>query len=144
MSGMSIVPKTVTRLLSPFAALFGAYVVVHGHLSPGGGFPGGVIIASAFLMLLIAYGLSGLKKEGAVMRAEILESAGGIAIVILGLLGVFLGLNFLQNVFPTGYPGSLFSGGEMPLLYLGVGLKVAAGILLIFYSMLFALGGDEG
>lgn len=143
MSGMSIIPKTVTRLLSPFVALFGAYIIVHGHLSPGGGFPGGVIIASAFLMVLIAYGLSGLKKEGLVMRAEILESVGGVTIVLLGLLGIFIGLNFLQNVFPAGCLGSLFSGGMLPFLYLGVGLKVTAGILLVFYSMLFALRGDE-
>jgi multicomponent Na+:H+ antiporter subunit B len=143
MSGMSIIPKTIARLLFPFVALFGAYIVVHGHLSPGGGFPGGVVIASAFLMMAIAYGLSGLKRESALVRAEALETAGGVAIVLLSLLGISLGLNFLQNVLPTGFLGELFSGGILPFLYLGVGLKVTAGILLVLLSMLFAFGGEE-
>jgi len=143
MGGMSIIPKTITRLLFPFVALFGAYIVVHGHLSPGGGFPGGVIVASAFIMIAVAYGVEGLKKEKRVIRAEILESIGGLAIVIFGMLGIAIGLSFLQNVFPTGQLGELFSGGILPFLYLGVGLKVAAGILLVFYSMLFGFEGED-
>ncbi|MEM2878581.1 MAG: MnhB domain-containing protein [Candidatus Hadarchaeales archaeon] len=142
MSGMSLITKTITRLLLPFIALFGAYMVAHGHLSPGGGFPGGVIIASAFVAVILAYGLSGTKKEIVMMRAEALESIGGISIVVLGLLGISLSMSFLQNVFPLGWIGDIFSGGIIPFLYLGVGIKVTAGILLIFYSMLFALGEE--
>ncbi|GAG93870.1 unnamed protein product, partial [marine sediment metagenome] len=72
-----------------------------------------------------------------------LESVGGIAIVILGLFGLLLGISFLQNVFPIGELGQLFSAGNLPLLYLGVGVKVTAGIILIFYAMLFAFRGEE-
>lgn len=135
---MTVIVKTISRLLFPFVVLFGVYIVVHGHLTPGGGFPGGVIIAAAIVVLLLAYGIEQAQKKVGFLHAEVLEGIGGITIVILGLFGLLLGTYFLQNVFPTGGLGQLFSAGNLPLLYLGVGVKVAAGILLIFYAMLIA------
>jgi multicomponent Na+:H+ antiporter subunit B len=143
MAGMSIIVRTITRLLFPFMFLLGAYIVVHGHLTPGGGFPGGVIIAASFVMLILAYGTERVRKQVVFTRAEVLESIGGLTIGVLGLLGIIVGVAFLQNVFPLGDFGRLFSGGNLPLLYLGVGVKVTAGILLIFYAMLFGFGGEE-
>jgi multisubunit Na+/H+ antiporter MnhB subunit len=66
-----------------------------------------------------------------------------VAIFVMGLLGLLLGSFFLQNVLPAGELGQLFSGGELPLLYLAVGIEVAAGIFLIFYAMLFKSRGEE-
>jgi multicomponent Na+:H+ antiporter subunit B len=143
MAGMTVIVRTIARLLFPFIFLFGTYIVLHGHLTPGGGFPGGVIIAASVLMLILAYGIERAQKRVGFLHAEVLESAGGLAIVVLGLFGLLLGAFFLQNVFPLGGLGDLFSGGNLPLLYFGVGIKVAAGIILIFYAMLFALRGGE-
>lgn len=144
MVGMTLIVRTLARLLFPFTFLFGVYVVVHGHLTPGGGFPGGVIIAASFIMLILAYGIERVQQRIGFTRTEVLESIGGLAIAILGLFGILMGVAFLQNVFPLGELGQLFSGGSLPLLYLGVGVKVTAGILLIFYAMLFGFGGEEG
>ncbi len=143
MAGMTVIVRTIARLLFPFTFLFGVYIVLHGHLTPGGGFPGGVIIASSVVMLFLAYGIERAQKKVSLLHAEVLESVGGLAIVVLGLFGLLFGTFFLQNVFPLGELGQLFSAGNLPLLYLGVGIKVAAGILLIFYAMLFAFRGGE-
>jgi multisubunit Na+/H+ antiporter MnhB subunit len=143
MAGMTVIVRTIARLLFPFTFLFGAYIVLHGHLTPGGGFPGGVIIAASIVMLILAYGIERAQKRVGLLQAEVLESVGGLAIVILGIFGLLLGVAFLQNVFPTGVLGQLFSAGNLPLLYLGVGVKVTAGIVLIFYAMLLAFRGDE-
>ncbi len=143
MAGMTVIVRTITRLLFPFTFLFGAYIVLHGHLTPGGGFPGGVIIAASVVMLLLAYGVERTQKRMGLLQAEVLESIGGITIVVLGLFGLLLGTFFLQNVFPLGSLGQLFSAGNLPLLYIGVGIKVTAGIILIFYAMLFAFREDK-
>jgi len=143
MAGMTVIVRTIARLLFPFTFLFGVYIVLHGHLTPGGGFPGGVIIASSVVMLLLAHGIERTQKRVGFLQAEVLESVGGLAIAVLGLFGLLLGNAFLHNVFPLGELGQLFSAGNLPLLYLGVGIKVTAGIILIFYAMLFAFRGEE-
>lgn len=77
MAGMTIIVRTIARLLFPFMFLFGAYVVAHGHLTPGGGFPGGVIIAASFVMLILAYGIEQTQKRMSFMNAEVLDTIGG-------------------------------------------------------------------
>jgi multicomponent Na+:H+ antiporter subunit B len=143
MAGMTVIVRTIARLLFPFTFLFGVYVVIHGHLTPGGGFPGGVIIAASVLMLILAYGIEHIRERMGILHAEVLESVGGVTIVVLGILGLLLGMFFLENVFPLGRLGELFSAGNLPLLYLGVGIKVAAGIVLIFYAMMFVFRGEK-
>ena len=135
MAGMTIIVRTIARLLFPFTFLLGVYIVLHGHITPGGGFPGGVIIAASVVMLLLAYGIERAEAKVSFLRAEVLESIGGLAIVFIGLVGLLLGIAFLENVFPKGTLGNLFSAGNLPLLYLAVGIKVTAGIILIFYAM---------
>lgn len=143
MAGMTVIVRTIARLLFPFTFLFGVYIVLHGHLTPGGGFPGGVIIAASVMMLILAYGIERVQKKVGFLHAEVLESVGGITIAVLGLSGLLLGTFFLQNVFPLGELGQLFSAGNLPLLYLGTGIHAAASILLIFYALLFAFRGGE-
>lgn len=143
MVGMTVIVRTISRLLFPFVVLFGIYVVLHGHLTSGGGFPGGVIIAAAIVMLILAYGIERAQKKVSFLHAEVLDGIGGITIVVLGLFGILFATYFLQNVFPMGGLGQLFSAGNLSLLYLGVGVKVTAGILLIFYAMLIASRGEK-
>jgi multicomponent Na+:H+ antiporter subunit B len=103
--------------------LFGAYVFVHGHLTPGGGFQGGAIVASAFLLVYL--GCRG--KRAAETGMKITESLGGLIFILIGLIGLLIGGHyFLSNFLPKGTLGSLFSAGTIPIIYVAIGFKVGA------------------
>jgi len=127
---------TGTRLLLPLILLFGAYVFIHGHLTPGGGFQGGAILASAMLLLLLS---DPARRFGHRMIA-IIESIAGLAFVGIGIVGILLAGGFLDNrILPIGNFGELFSAGAIPIIYTFVGLKVGAE----FSSMLVSLSETE-
>ncbi len=111
-----------TRILVPLIILFGAYIFVHGHLTPGGGFPGGTIIAAAALLLYLADEEFFLSK----VSTGALEGSMGGLYVIAGLLGLAIGGYFLYNFLPTGRVGNLISSGIVPIVYTFIGLKVGA------------------
>ena len=125
-----------TNLLTPLILLFGVYVFVNGHLTPGGGFQGGAILASAILLILLT---NPLKRFSHRLISGI-ESFSGLSFVIIGLLGVYLAGGFLDNrILPTGTVGELFSAGAIPIIYSLIGLKVGAE----FSSMLANLSESE-
>jgi multicomponent Na+:H+ antiporter subunit B len=127
---------TGTHLLLPLILLFGAYVFTHGHLTPGGGFQGGAIIASGMLLMLLSHPL---RRFGHRMIA-IVESIAGMAFVFIGVLGVAYAGGLLDNrILPIGTLGELISAGAIPLIYSFVGLKVGAE----FSSMLVNLSETE-
>lgn len=127
---------TATGLLMGLLVLFGVYIFLHGHLTPGGGFQGGVVIATAVLLGLLARPESHLAHG--VMTA--VESLSGVAYVGLGLLGAFLARGFLDpRILPHGEIGSLLSAGAIPLIYSMIGLKVGAELS----GILDALKGDR-
>jgi len=111
-----------SQILFPIIILLGAYVFIHGHLSPGGGFQGGVIIATASLLMLISY------RKFKINHSTIswIESIAGIVFVLLGVTGLILGKTFLENFLPTGELNNLLSGGIIGIIYVAVGFKVAA------------------
>lgn len=114
---------TASRMLIPIILLLGAYVFINGHLSPGGGFQGGAIVATAFVLLLLA------KPESHLNHRIIawVESVSGVAFVVIGILGIFLAGGFLDNrILPPGTFGTLLSAGVIPILYIFIGLKVGA------------------
>lgn len=144
MAGMTTIVRTISRLLFPFMFLFGIYVLIHGHLTPGGGFQGGVIIAASVVMLWLAYGLEQSPIGFKLFRTEVLEAIGGLTLATVGLVGLVMGVGkFFGHVLPLGTLGSLFSGGELPILNIGTSIKVAAGLILIFYAMLRKIAGEE-
>lgn len=127
---------TGSRYLSPFIMLLGVYVFVNGHLTPGGGFQGGAIIASGVLLLLLADPL----KQFSHRLIATVESTSGLLYLALGVLGLILAGGFLDNRFlPMGELGELFSAGAIPLIYSLIGLKVGAE----FASMLASLSETE-
>ncbi len=113
--------RTGAKVLFPLILLLGIYVFIHGHLTPGGGFQGGAIIATGFLLMLITY--KGFKTNHKVMVW--LESLAGLAFVGIGLFGLIQYGSFLQNTGWTGNLNELISGGFIPLIYIFVGIKVA-------------------
>jgi multicomponent Na+:H+ antiporter subunit B len=124
--------STGSRALTPLILLLGVYVFVNGHLTPGGGFQGGAIIASGMLLLLLADPLKHFSHQ----LISILESLSGLLFVGLGVLGLLLAGGFLDNrLLPIGQLGELFSAGVIPVIYSLIGLKVGAE----FSSMLASL-----
>ena len=117
----SEIVTTATQLLLPMVMLFGIYVFLNGHLSPGGGFQGGAIIASGTMFLLLALPQSHISR----LLVALTESLSGFSYVVIGVLGVFMAGGFLDNrIMGLGTYGSLFSAGAIPLIYTLVGLKV--------------------
>jgi len=146
---MTVVVRTIARILLPVGLAFGGYVIMHGHLTPGGGFQGGAVVASALAMVLVAFGAASLKEKKGLLSA--LESLGGVAFAALGFLG--LGATFFANVLagagglfghPVPYgpnPGDLNTAGTLPLMNWAVGFKVLAGLSAVV--LLFALFGGK-
>jgi multicomponent Na+:H+ antiporter subunit B len=117
----SEIVETATELLLPMVILFGIYVFLNGHLSPGGGFQGGAIIASGTMFLLLALPESHISR----LLISIMESLSGFSYVVVGVLGVILAGGFLDNrIMGLGTFGSLFSAGAIPIIYAFVGIKV--------------------
>ncbi len=146
---MTVVVRTISRVLLPVGLAFGGYVIMHGHLTPGGGFQGGAVAASALAMVIVAFGAASLKEKKGLLSA--LESLGGVAFAALGFLG--LGVTFFANVLagagglfgrPVPYgpnPGDLNTAGTLPLMNWAVGFKVLAGLSAVV--LLFALFGGK-
>ncbi|RKX92806.1 MAG: cation:proton antiporter, partial [Spirochaetes bacterium] len=109
-----------SRLLFPLILLFGAYIFVHGHLTPGGGFQGGAIIASGFLLMYLAFPKQRINKK----TSGLAESLSGLIFVGIGLLGLVFSGYFLTNFLPKGIPNTLFSAGIIPIIYIAIGFKV--------------------
>jgi len=128
--------RTANGLLSGLLVMFGAYIFIHGHLTPGGGFQGGVVIATGVLLSLLSDPESHLAHG--MMTA--VESLSGAAYVGLGLLGIFFAWGFLDpRVLPLGRLGALLSAGAIPFIYSAIGLKVGAELS----GILDALKGDR-
>jgi len=127
---------TANGILIGLLMMFGAYIFLHGHLTPGGGFQGGVVIATAVLLSLLASPDSHIAHD---LMTRV-ESLSGAAYVGLGLLGAFLAWGFLDpRALPLGKLGSLVSAGAIPLIYSAIGLKVGAELS----GILEALKGDR-
>ena len=119
----SEIVQTTLSILFPIIMLFGVYIFINGHLTPGGGFQGGAVVASALLFFILARPNDSL-SHALLMKVE---SLSGFTYVMLGLLGVFLAGGFLDNrVLPLGDFGSLFSAGLIPLINVLIGLKVGS------------------
>jgi multicomponent Na+:H+ antiporter subunit B len=118
---------------------FGLYVVGHGQLTPGGGFQGGAILASALLLLYLIAGFRALSRLGSGRLLETLEGVGAGGFAAVGLAGLATGGAFLQNVLPLGERGSIDSAGTLPVSYVAIGLAVFAGLTLILVEFLLQL-----
>jgi multicomponent Na+:H+ antiporter subunit B len=117
-------------LLGPIV-LFGIYIVIHAHLSPGGGFQGGVILATALLHVYLAGEYVTAKRLSPEAVVEATEATGAGGFVAIGVAGLLFARWFLENFLPLGKAGELVSAGTIPLINVSVGLAVTAGFVLI-------------
>ncbi len=146
--GLSPIAKRSVAALSPFIFLVGYSIVLHGHLSPGGGFQAGVVWGSLLILLGIVYGALHAEKVVTPDARRLIECLGVLGFLALACLGMFTGAWFFSNLgagYPRGTPGTIFSGGIIPLLSLAVGAKIGAGLAAIFYYMVLSAGeGEDG
>jgi len=136
MKGMTIIVKKTTQIMAGMIFLYGAYVIIHGHLTPGGGFAGGVILAGAFILVTLAFGSDflNLKREEAGSSSK--ENISMLMVILLSILGLFIGAKvFFLNFLPKGTVGELISAGVLPLYNIFVGIEVATSIFVIFLSL---------
>ncbi|MCD6559195.1 MAG: sodium:proton antiporter [Palaeococcus sp.] len=142
--------KTTTRILAPLILVFGAYIILHGHLTPGGGFQGGAVFASGLALLIVACENEVVKKRFEKVPLSALESIGALGFLGMAALGL-MGYTFFKNVIansgflfggktPIGInPGYLNTGGTLSYMNIFVGMKVLAGltsIILVFFLLL--------
>jgi multicomponent Na+:H+ antiporter subunit B len=111
-------------------------IVAHGHLTPGGGFQGGAILASGLALIYLAGEYRTLRSVSPEEAADRAEAIGAGGFVIIGLAGLIAGAAFLQNIIPLGPVGLLYSAGTIPLINLSVGIEVAGGLLVILSEFL--------
>ena len=135
--GLSFIVKRTFGLVTPFIALFSLYVITHGHLSPGGGFQGGVILAVISIIFSIVYGSAFDYRRYSPQVKTAMETIGAFTFLGLGVVGILMEGFFLKNLgFLTARTGTLISAGSIPYVNFGVGIKVGAGLAIIFYSMI--------
>ena len=135
---MSIIVQKVTQIMCGIIFLYGIYIIMHGHLTPGGGFAGGTIIAGSFILLVIAFGSEFLALKKEETGSSILESSAILVFLAIAAAGLLIGGVgvFFVNFLPKGTVGNLISAGTIPLFNIAVGIEVAAALLTVFLALL--------
>jgi multicomponent Na+:H+ antiporter subunit B len=129
-AGASEALRATALALIPALIALGTYVVVHGHLTPGGGFQGGVILAAGPLVVFLAGRYLRMKVIAPHALAELADALGAAGYALIGLGGlIFAGL-FFKNFIPLGTAGHLLSAGQMPLASVAVGVEVSGAFLV--------------
>lgn len=130
----SFIIKTGVKIIFPLMFLLGIYIIVHGHLTPGGGFQGGAVIATAVLLKFLAYKDYKLNHTG----LSVLESLAGISFLVIGFIGLVTEGSFLTNILNNGTLGTLFSAGLIPIIYILIGIKVGTELSGIISNLINA------
>ncbi len=138
MTGMTIIVKTISSWVKMLIFLFGIYIILFGHLTPGGGFAGGVILASSYVLLMLAFGREFVQKDLPLALDSKLDCLGALLFALIAILGLVFGgvffVNFLQKYLP-GEPLDLISAGTIPLSNIAIGLKVGASLFLVIFLL---------
>ena len=127
------IPRVVTKLLFPFILLFALYVQFHGELGPGGGFQAGVITAAAIILYGIIFGLSAAQKVAPPRLVEALIPLGVFIYATVGVLGLFLGGNYLDYFVLDHDP---VHGQERGIFWVEIGVlvTVSSTMIAIYYA----------
>jgi len=142
---MSKIVRTITALLFWAVLVFGFYIVIHGHLTPGGGFQGGAVIASSTALFLIAFSKDEFLRKYKDVFLSVAESGGLLLFISIAFLGIGATFfyNFMANsggIFGSPTPigindGDLNTAGTLPPMNIAVGLEVFGGLSLILLFM---------
>jgi multicomponent Na+:H+ antiporter subunit B len=134
-----IIVKNISRMIIPFIQLYGIFVIFHGHLSPGGGFPGGAILGASIILYTLAFGAHRGHKKMPHYVSKKLESGAILWYILLGMVGIWTGHHFLTNQaagFFMGQAGQILSGGFIPFITIAIGIKVGSTMITLFHTMI--------
>ena len=128
----------------PLALVYIFYIIFHGHLSPGGGFQGGVLMTAVVILMYLGHGYDVTVRALSFNRLHKAEGLAATVYVALAMMGVAVGAQFCQNVLYTyGAAGQLYSSGTIFWMNVTVGLKVITGIGSITLLMIGVLAGKD-
>src|ERR1700733_318463 len=129
--------RVVSLLLVGPTAVIGWWLATHAQANPSGGFQGGVILATAFVLVYLSGEFLVLRRFSPAALTDAVEAVGAGGFAAVGLAAVPMGLAFLTNYLPLGQvPGAVSSSGTIALISFFVGLEVGAAFLLIMGEML--------
>lgn len=129
----------MVKIMLPVIVLYGIFIILHGHLTPGGGFSGGAILGTALILYGLTFGQAAALKVFPEALSKRLESGGVLIIIVIGLLGLVTSGYFLANRetgISLGTPGDLISAGVIPLLMIAIGLKVGSTMMTLFNALI--------
>lgn len=140
----NIVVKCGADVFAPVGLMLGLYIIFHGHLSPGGGFQGGVLVASVVVLIYLGYGREGLNNVFNANALKKNESVGAIMYSSFAFIGIIFGAAFCRNVlYDAGGIGDLFSSGTIFLMNFSVGYKVLTGVGFLILFMIGLLAPEN-
>lgn len=134
-----VILQKIAFVLVPLIFIFGIYVILNGHLSPGGGFSGGAIIGAGMILYVSAYGFDKMQKFFNEKTYTVVKVTALVTYCIVISYYLYMGANNLDNHIPLGVPGMIFSSGIILWLNIFVGTEVAC-TMYAFYA-LFRRGG---
>jgi multicomponent Na+:H+ antiporter subunit B len=120
-----VILQNITTILLPAIVLYGIYVILNGHLSPGGGFSGGAILGAGLILYATAFGHNRVRKFFSMTTFRALTTTALLSYGLLKSYSFLLGANHLPTHIPLGVPGAIFSSGLIFVLDICVGLIVA-------------------
>ncbi len=150
MNGMTIIVKTVSSWVKILIFIFGIYITLFGHLTPGGGFAGGIILACSYVLLMLAFGRKFTEENLSPSLVSKLDCTGALLFIAIALCGLLYGTgsffyNFIQQQIFAGKPFDLVSAGTIPLSNIAICLKVGASLFLVFMILAkFRLNPSSG
>lgn len=140
MKGMTVIVKTISSWVKVLIFLFGIYIVIFGHLTPGGGFAGGVILASSYVLIMLAFGRQFAEENLSLGVASKLDCAGAMLFAAVALVGFLYGatdffFNYLYQQYQYGQHLRLISAGTIMYSNIAIGLKVGASLFMVILAL---------
>ena len=133
----SVITRCGADVFVPLTLVYIFYIILHGHLSPGGGFQGGVLSVAVIVLIYLGHGYETTAKVISFGFMHKFEGFASILYIAIAMLGVAYGANFCMNVFAgLGQIGDLLSSGTIFLMNVTVGVKVFAGVSVVALAML--------
>jgi multicomponent Na+:H+ antiporter subunit B len=136
LGGASEALRTLVLILVPVMLALGGYIVVHGQITPGGGFQGGIVLATAPLSLFLAGRYLRTRFISPHTLLEVGEAVGAAGYAMIGVAGLVITGVFFKNFLPLGIPGHLLSAGQIDVASLAVGVEVSGAFLVAWSEFL--------
>ena len=127
-----LILQKVARLLIPCILLLGMYIILNGHLSPGGGFSGGAVMGAGLILMLNAYGFRRMERFFTIRLFRAVTVCALSFYALSKAYSFFTGANHLPSIITPGTPGMIFSAGLIPYLNIAVGLVVCCTIYSLY------------